>query len=166
MALARDPAFQLFTREMDRLPTRIQRVMRRLHETIKLRHDAANWPDLPATEIQEPEPTPEEAPLKLETSEATAKTEDSNSSQADANDPKGLIRPEPILSSEKFWQVWPNLKPRTKEILLDTSDPNDYRRLAFFEWTRMPETNFWQWLTEGPIEIQERQQNEGPPIAA
>ena len=147
VALSNQPAFQLFTRELDRLPTRIQRVMRRLYETIKLRHEAANWPDLPITEIENKPVEPSPSPMEITQGEAAAKTKDSN---PEAEDPMAPWRPEPILTKEKFWQVWPTLKPYTQEVLLDTSDPKDYRRLGFFRWTKLDENNFWQWLHEGP----------------
>jgi hypothetical protein len=142
--LAKQPAFQLFTRELDRIPSRIQRIIKRLYDTIHRRHEAVNWPDLPAASIPDREATaPAEQPLKIEKSEAKAKPEESN-------DPMARWKPEPILTKAKFWQIWPGLKPFTKEVLLDTSDPTDYRRKAFFEWTRLTEQNMWQWLNEGP----------------
>jgi hypothetical protein len=154
--LAKQPAFQLFTRELDRIPSRIQRIIKRLYDTIQRRHEAANWPDLPVTTIHDREATiPAEAPLKIEKGEAKEKPEDSNESK----DPMAPWKPEAILTKEKFWQIWPGLKPFTKEVLLDSSDPTDYRRKAFFEWTRLTEQNMWQWLSEGPDALEE-------PIAA
>jgi hypothetical protein len=164
--LAKQPAFQLFTRELDRIPSRIQRIIKRLYDTIHRRHEAANWPDLPATNIFDREATtPVEAPLKIEKSEATAKPEESKDAPGD---PMAPWKPEPILTKEKFWQIWPGLKPFTKEVLLDTSDLTDYRRKAFFEWTRLTEQNMWQWLNEGPDEADTlaAQESEASPIAA
>jgi hypothetical protein len=159
--LAKQPAFQLFTRELDRIPSRIQRIIKRLYDTIQRRHEAANWPDLPAAIIPNRESTTlAEAPLRIEKGEAAAKSEESKDP---SKDPMARWKPEPILTKERFWQVWPALLPRTREIALDTSDPTDYRRIAFFEWTRLTESNMWQWLHEGPDESQE---SEAEPIAA
>jgi len=149
MALAKDPSFHLFTRELDRLPTRIQRVMRRLHETIKLRHDALNWPDLPATPIISKKASAPAEPLKVENSETTAKTKGSNAIHNPIPPEMAHLQPPPILTKEKFWSVWPKLKPTTQELLLN-GDPADYRRRAFFKWTLLDESNFHQWLHEGP----------------
>lgn len=155
VALAKEPAFNLFSRELDRLPTRIQRVIRRLYEAIKLRHEAIDWPDLPTSDIPNQETAAPQEPLPMQKSETTAKTEDSKP------DPMAPWKPKPILTKADFWAVWPGLKPFTKELVMDTSDRSDYRRRAFFEWTKLDEDNFWLWLHEGPDPIESEE-----PLAA
>jgi hypothetical protein len=41
----------------------------------------------------------------------------------------------------------------------DTSEPTDYRRKAYLEWTRLTEQNMRQWLNDGPDALED-------PIAA
>jgi hypothetical protein len=146
--LAQRPSFQLYIRELDRLPNKIQKVMSRLALQIRLRLEIVEWPDLDSKPIPEPPPLPAPAPIALQQTESKEKPKPEDSAMAN-------LMPDPLDTKEKFFDAWKRMSPTTHDTVMNAPE-KDYRRLAFFRLNKLPEAQFWKWLEEG----------EDPPIAA
>lgn len=142
-ALCKEPSFQLYMRELNRLPHKIQRTIDRIHLMIRLRAEVAAWPvNMPKiVEIAQPPVAIQPEPYNVT---LAGPPEGEQTEQAQEMD----HWPEPIASKEALIDCWnKELSDHARQVLL--YGPHDwYGRLAFFRMCRIPEGTFWTWITE------------------
>jgi hypothetical protein len=151
--LAATPHFQLYLRELNRLPHKIQRVIDRIYLVIRLRSEVAAWPcNIPKSEgIAETEsPAPAQpALLPIEVGPTPRKR---LPGEEEENFEETKRWPDPIASKEKLVDVWNHhISDFSRNLLL--YGPYDYYgRDAFFRMSRLKEGQFWEWIKQAEAE--------------
>jgi len=153
------PGFRLFQREMERLPNRIHKVIARLHVNLKLRDDLAFWTykPYPSLEAQEPEVVSEPTqPLEIDT-----KSEDKEKTKETTKVDRGPGKENwpPVLADRfEFYELWDNkLEEHNRQLVL-TGQPDDYRRIAFFNMCGHDLPQMKAWLAQREFEKELKEQ--------
>jgi len=127
---------------LNRIPTKIQRTIDRIHLLIRLRPEVAAWSKpQPAAEPIAPAPeVPAVEPMEMEQGEETPQAEETKN------------WPTPITAKEQLIEWWnEKLSVAAKKVLLYGAK-NGEGRQAFFRMTRLAEPLFWTWLKEAKAE--------------